>query len=337
MDVYICDKDIKFTELKYKNYTTKEIDQTFDLNILEDIICNPNYDIRQRISVLFQLRSIANFGCIKVLEKALLAEPESDLLRHEICYVFGQMLSTEENINEIENFLNREIFDKPDKWASIVLHEAAEALGNICNNNNVELLNKFSKYEDEIIKETCLLSLENVKWLNETNKGQTEGLNHESDCKMYNTNDPAPPFNYVKYKEYSDLNNLRKILNEDNLFNQYRVLFTLRNIGTKEAVDIMCECFSDKFTALFKHEVAFVLGQMAKTAKNALLKLEIVLQDENESSIVRHETALALGEISESRELLEKYTSHKDKLVAESCIIATEFIEYWNEFKGDCC
>jgi deoxyhypusine monooxygenase len=95
----------------------------------------------------------------------------------------------------------------------------------------------------------------------------------------------------------------------------------------------MCECFNDKFTPLFKHEVAFVLGQMAKTASKALTKLEQVLQDENENSIVRHETALALGEIAEGKELLEKYSTHKDQLVAESCIIATEFVDFWK----DCC
>jgi deoxyhypusine monooxygenase len=104
-------------------------------------------------------------------------------------------------------------------------------------------------------------------------------------------------------------------------------------LATDEAVGLMCECFNDKFTPLFKHEVAFVLGQMAKTASKALTKLEQVLQDENENSIVRHETALALGEIAEGKELLEKYSTHKDQLVAESCIIATEFVDFWK----DCC
>lgn len=323
--------------LPYENLSSKDIDQIFDISILGDIISNHHYNIKLRMQCLFQLRSIGSLSAVKALQNALLLEPASDLLRHEICYVFGQMIESEENIKEIEEFCNKEIFDKPEKWAPIVLHEAAEALGNISTENNLALLKRFANYHDEIIKETCELAIENVNWLNKTDKGKTEGLNHENDCKMYNSNDPAPPFNYKKEEKYRDIKVLKDILFNGNLFDQYRVLFTLRNLGTSEAVDLMCETFTDKFTPLFKHEVAFVLGQMAKTAVKALKKLEEVLQDEKENSIVRHETALALGEISESKELLEKYSSHEDLLVGESCIIATELIEYWKEFKGGCC
>lgn len=319
--------------LKYENLTSKDVDKIQDLQILEEILCNYNYNIKLRMSSLFQMRTNGSFEAIKALEKAFLMEPKSDLIRHEICYVFGQMVSNEKNIQEIEKFCNEEIFNYPEKWASIVLHEAAEALGNISDNNNLELLKRFSNYKDDIIKETCLLSIENVEWLNKTEQGKTEGLDRESDCRMYNSNDPAPPFNYKKDSKYADMNYLRELLFGEDLFNKYRVLFTLRNIASAEAIDLMSECFSDKFTALFKHEVAFVLGQMAKTAKKALSKLELVLQDENESNIVRHETALALGELSETKELLDKYSSHEDLLVAESCIFATDFVDFWN----DCC
>lgn len=324
--------DTKSSEtLKYADYKSKDIDSIFDVNVLEEIITNHNYNIKLRMACLFQLRSIGSYEALKALEKAMLLEPSSDLLRHEICYVFGQMIEDNKNISEIESFCRTEIFDKPDKWAPIVLHEAAEALGNISDTNNIELLKRFADYKDDIIKETCELALANVEWLNKTQKGKTEGLDPESDCRMYNSNDPAPPFNYNKDTQYADYDNLRKILFEEDLFNKYRVLFTLRNLGTDKAVDLMCECFSDKFTPLYKHEVAFVLGQMAKTAKKALSKLEEVLQDENENAIVRHETALALGEISKSKDLLEKYSTHKDLLVAESCIISTEFVDFWEE------
>lgn len=320
-------------ELIYSNLTSKDLDNIFDVKILGEIIAEHRYNIKQRISCLFQLRSLGTYEAVLALENALLKEPYSDLLRHEICYVFGQMIDKENNVKEIERFLNTEIFDKPEKWASIVLHEAAEALGNINNGNNLELLKRFADYKDEIIKETCELAIANVEWLNKTYKGKTEGLDPESDCRMYNSNDPAPPFNYHVDKNYLDIDYLRKVLFEDDLFNKYRVLFTLRNLATEEAVGLMCECFTDKFTPLFKHEVAFVLGQMAKTASKALSKLEEVLQDENENAIVRHETALALGEIAKGKDLLEKYSTHKDQLVAESCIIATEFVDFWNE----CC
>ena len=60
----------------------------------------------------------------------------------------------------------------------------------------------------------------------------------------------------------------------------------------------------DKFSPLFKHEVSFIIGQMCENAKSCIKVLETVLQDEEENEIVRHETALALGDICQSKELL---------------------------------
>jgi len=118
------------------------------------------------------------------------------------------------------------------------------------------------------------------------------------------------------------------------MFNRYRALFTLREFNNDKAVDILCECFDKQynnlFSPLFKHEVSFILGQMSLTAKNALTKLEIVLQDETEDPIVRHETALALGEITQSKDLLTHYTKHDNQLIRESCEIALDFVDYWN-------
>lgn len=311
------------------NLTSKDIDNINDVSILKDLISNNNNNIKIRMNCLFQLRTIGSLEAIKALEYTLIKEPSSDLLRHEICYAFGQMIDTQENKNEIQNFLNKEIFSVPTKWASIVLHEAAEALGNISDENNIILLKKFLNYEDDIIKETCMLAIDNLNWLKNTNKGKTEGFNEKN--KYYCTNDPAPPFNYEKYPEFKSIDKLKSILFNGSLFEQNRVLFTLRNLGTKEAVNLLCECFSNKFTPLFKHEVSFILGQMAEEAKEALCKLEEVMQDENEDPIVRHETALALGEISKGKDLLKKYSTHENQLIAESCIIAEEFVDYWKD------
>jgi len=181
-----------------------------------------------------------------------------------------------------------------------------------------------------------VLALENVKWMKETKEGETEGFNLK-DCKFFNSNDPAPAFNTIKEEKYKDFNLLKKILNEGDVFTQNRVLFTVRNLGGDEAVEFLSSCYSSKFSALFKHEVSFILGQMAKKAKKALTKLEEVLQDEKEDPIVRHETALTLGEISVSKDLLEKYSTHENQLIAESCIIAQDFMEFWKQFNGDCC
>jgi deoxyhypusine monooxygenase len=92
------------------------------------------------------------------------------------------------------------------------------------------------------------------------------------------------------------------------LFQRYRAMFALRNIGTPAAVDALAAGFSDD-SALFKyliyshksttnsfnrHEIAFVFGQLLSPhSVPALLK---VLQNANESDMVRHEAAEALGD-----------------------------------------
>lgn len=318
----------------------KSIDLIDNVEELGKIIDNSGLDIRKRMNALFQLRTMGSFEAIKALEAALVNEKSSDLLRHEVCYCFGQMIETEQNRKEIEDFLYKEIFENPKKYNPIVLHEAAEALGNIDSSHNIKLLEKFLNYEDDIIKETCEISVENLNWMMKTDHGASEGLSKEK--LFYKTNDPAPPFNFLSTEEqnkYKNIENIREILHNESetIFNRYRALFTLREFNNDRAVEILCECFDKKykgkFSPLFKHEISFILGQMCLVAKKALNMLEIVLQDEEEDPIVRHETALALGEITQSKDLLMKYTKHENQLIRESCEIALDFVDYWHE----CC
>jgi deoxyhypusine monooxygenase len=322
------------SENKYN--TTNDNNET--LEVLRERVLNGDNQIRVRMDALFKLRTINTLEAVKALEEALITEKSSDLLRHEVCYCFGQMTETEENRKEIENFLFKEVFENPKKYDPIVLHEAAEALGNINSDHNLFLLEKFLNYEEDIIKETCEISVENINWMKSTNYGETEGLNKLN--LKYHTNDPSPPFNFTNEK-YSDIQKIKKIMHDEKetLFNRYRALFTLREFNNDEAVQVLCECFdkqySHKFSPLFKHEVSFILGQMCQIAKSALKMLEIVLQDESEDPIVRHETALTLGEITESKDLLLKYAQHENQLVRESCEIALDFVDYWHG--GDSC
>ena len=309
------------------------IDFLHDIDQLKEILINDSNSIKVRMNSLFRLRTIQSLEAVKALEEALILEKTSDLIRHEVCYCFGQMTAEETNKREIESFLYKEVFEDPKKYNSIVLHEAAEALGNISSNNNKKLLEKFLDFEDDIIKETCEISVKNLEWLKNTDEGKTEGLNNLD--LVYHTNDPSPPFNFKNDKFYSTIDNIKRIMHDENesLFNRYRAIFNLREFNNESAVDALCECFDkqykNKFSPLFKHEVSFILGQMCHKAKNALNALEVVLQDEEEDPIVRHETALALGEITKSKDLLTKYTHHENQLIRESCEIALDFVDYW--------
>ena len=318
-----------------ENNYRKEIDKIEDISVLQSILINDSKDIKERMNALFKLRTIGNLESVKALESVLLSGTSSDLVKHEVCYCFGQMLNFEENKIEIENFLNREVFEDPKRFSPIVLHEAAEALGNISSDNNIKLLERFLNYEDDIIRETCEISVENLNWMKNTDNGLKEGLNNIK--LQYNSNDPAPPFNYKDDSKYNSIEKIRNIMHnkDETYFNRYRALFTLREFNSDEAVKVLCESFDKKlknnFSALFKHEVAFILGQMCEQAKSALNALEQVLQDEEEDPIVRHEAALTLGEITKSKDLLNEYSKHENQLVAESCQIALDFVDYWNE------
>lgn len=74
-----------------------------------------------------------------------------------------------------------------------------------------------------------------------------------------------------------------------------RALFALRNLDTAEAVEAIVAGFNDP-SALFRHEIAYVLGQMQHPAAVEGCKKQLLDNEENE--MVRHECAEALGSIA---------------------------------------
>lgn len=67
---------------------------------------------------------------------------------------------------------------------------------------------------------------------------------------------------------------------------RFRILFTLRNLGGNDAINVISQCFSDP-SALLKHECAYCLGQMRDS--KALDILSSVLSNVNQEPMVRHE------------------------------------------------
>lgn len=80
----------------------------------------------------------------------------------------------------------------------------------------------------------------------------------EQDESRYLSVDPTPAA-----PSRTPANELRaKLVDEEaRIFDRYRAMFALRNKGGKEAVTALGEAFGSQ-TALLKHEVAYVLGQM---------------------------------------------------------------------------
>jgi len=106
-------------------------------------------------------------------------------------------------------------------------------------------------------------------------------------------------------------------------------MFALRNLGSTEAVLALSEGFNDP-SALFRHEIAYVFGQMQSPASvPALIK---TLENMNELSMVRHEAAEALGSVatSDCLPVLKKFKDDQERVVKESCEVALDMYEYEN-------
>ncbi len=135
--------------------------------------------------------------------------------------------------------------------------------------------------------------------------------------------DPAPPSNDIRV---ASLRNT--ICNEDEkMFQRMRALFALRNIGGKDSVEALAAAFSSD-SALLKHEIAYVMGQMQDS--HAVPHLIDRLADADEDVMVRHEAAEALGAIGDRTALsvLEEYVNDDEVVVAESCEVALDLLEW---------
>ena len=135
--------------------------------------------------------------------------------------------------------------------------------------------------------------------------------------------DPAPP---SSERSVSDLRTV--LCNEDEkMFQRMRALFALRNIGGKDSVDALAAAYESK-SALLKHEIAYVMGQMQDP--HAVPHLIERLEDGEEDVMVRHEAAEALGAIGDrtALDVLERFVDDDEVVIAESCEVALDLLEW---------
>lgn len=83
-------------------------------------------------------------------------------------------------------------------------------------------------------------------------------------------------------------------------------------------------------SALFRHEIGYVLGQMQDEA--CVPQLTAALRSRTESPMVRHECAEALGSIARPSclETLRAFAHDEERVVRESCEVALDMYEYEN-------
>lgn len=117
---------------------------------------------------------------------------------------------------------------------------------------------------------------------------------------------------------------------------QFRALFTIKSLAMTsgnaddlpQAIRIIGKTLATSNSALLKHELAYVLGQMQDS--RAIPTLAKVLEDEGEHAMVRHEAAEAMGAIADpvALSVLGHYRNDKDVSVRETCELAIRKIQF---------
>ncbi|CAK4463033.1 unnamed protein product [Aphanomyces euteiches] len=281
---------------------------------LRESLLDLSQPMGKRTRAVFYLRTRGGKDDLQVLLDALRNKKDSELMRHELAYVIGQF----QNADACPT-LESIVADTEDDC--MVRHEAAEALGAIGDSSSIDILERFAQDPAPEVAETCALALRLVKYKN-TDHAE-EG---EMDRNPYLSVDPAPAMDKTKSTQ-----ELKEILLDSSrsMFDRYRAMFSLRNRNTEEAALALAAAFNDS-SALFRHEIAYVMGQMVNPV--TIPSLKEVLVNESEHRMVRHEAAEALGAIGtpECEEILQVYLKDSQQVVRESCEVALDIIDYWS-------
>ena len=148
-------------------------------------------------------------------------------------------------------------------------------------------------------------------------------MSDKPEVSEFDSVDPAPATEGGKISEWRSV-----ICDEDErMFLRMRALFALRNEGGPEALDALAAAFASE-SALLKHEIAYVMGQMQDSyAVPCLIER---LSDHHEDLMVRHEAAEALGAIGDRTaiETLSKFVNDTEPVISESCEVAIDLLEW---------
>ncbi|KAK1226297.1 deoxyhypusine hydroxylase [Marasmius sp. AFHP31] len=304
------------------------------LKSLEESLLNTpgNVPLHNRFRALFTLKSLKSEEAVQIISKGF--QDPSALLKHELAYCLGQ--TKKKSALPVLEAVLRDANEDP-----MVRHEAAEAMGAISSVDSIPILKEFLNDPERAVRETCEIALDRIKWdQSEEGKKVSDTQKDEEHIPLYTSIDPAPAtskliFGAPKPEDVTqdNIEALRsQLLNTKiPLFERYRAMFALRNIGSAAAVDALAAGFSDD-SALFKHEIAFVFGQLL--SPHSVPALLNVLRDSKESDMVRHEAAEALGGIGTPEVLphITEWMNREDspQVVKESCQVAVDMWEYEN-------
>ncbi|KAG5292162.1 deoxyhypusine hydroxylase [Histoplasma ohiense] len=299
--------------------------------ILRKTLTSESEPLARRFRALFSLKHVAclqppteqSLPSIQAIAAAF--SSPSALLKHELAYCLGQT----KNLAAVPYL--REVLENRGE-DPMCRHEAAEALGALCDSDSLDILRNLrdDKNEPDVVRETCDIAVERIEW-EMSGRRKAENLK-QSD---FTSIDPAPPLPMAT--DEPSIPDLERTLLDPNLplFQRYRAMFALRDLASPPdlptavpAVCALAEGFKDS-SALFRHEIAFVFGQLSHPA--SIPSLTATLHNMKEASMVRHEAAEALGSLGDEEgveETLKKFLDDPEQVVRDSVIVALDMAEF---------
>lgn len=322
---------------------------------LRKVLTSESEPLARRFRALFSLKHLA---CLQPpTEQSLPAieaiaagfASQSALLKHELAYCLGQTRN-----HDSVSYLQQVVTDVEED--AMCRHEAAEALGALGYDDSLDILKKLRDDENEleIVRETCDIAVDRIIWENsearkaEKLKPRYAPLRRYEICMVsdeamlmyfqssdFTSIDPAPPMP-LEAREPC-IPDLEKTLLDTKLplFQRYRAMFGLRDLASPpdlptavDAVNALSKGLKDP-SALFRHEVAFVFGQLCHPA--SIPCLTECLSDLKEQGMVRHEAAEALGSLGDEEgveETLKSFLNDPEQVVRDSVIVALDMAEF---------
>jgi len=316
-------------------------------------LMDQSLDMPRRFRALFALRSVGGDASVSAL-LASLRDP-SALFKHEVAFALGQMQAT----GAVET-LKAMLRDESEH--SMVRHEAAEALGAIASDACLEALETASEDASQVVRETATLALQRLRYAQAKRRdaqakapaaaaaaarpdvlgSAKEQLSAGAHGTHSRVDEPDSPYISVDPVPAapSDVPTraLRATLADESasLWDRYGAMFALRNRDDpSEVAKALGSVLATSDSALLKHEVCYVLGQIQEKGNDARAALRATLENAREHPMVRHEAAEAIGSIAaeDTEALLLKFRDDQDRIVAESCEVALDIMQ--SEISGE--
>jgi len=302
-----------------------EANKNVDKNIVDvgAVLNSSSTPLADRFRALFTLKNLGGRSAVEAIGRGFADPANGALIKHELAYCLGQM----RDVAAIP-ILTAVLRDVDED--AMVRHEAGEALGAIGDPVALETLRAY--LDDPVVEvaETCELAVARIDWLMTRRQSTTDDSPSEEEAlssNPYNSVDPAPPVADAAAKTTDELRAL--LVDESSpLFERYRAMFELRNRGGAAAVAALCAGLDCPKSALFRHEIAYVLGQMQRPESVTALEAALIKADEND--MVRHECAEAIGSVAtpDAFRVLETHAKDEVRVVRESCEVALDMAEY---------